>query len=469
MQNKLKRFFGFLGLFAALYSSAQTVVIKGQALYYKGEEIAAYSYKDLITYTPVKIGSCQVNDSGLFSITLPGIKTSQYLYLNINNLNGSVYISPGHTYHVIFPPPDTTHYQNPYTTHSIELSFLIKDSDNINNLIIDFNNQFDDFWEHCYLFFLKKEAPPHLDSFYVAMQHRYDSIHNPYFKGYIQYTVAEIGINILEGPKTLGNKYLLNKPILYHNYEYMNFFNDYFNNYVEQYALTKEGKDINGYVNNGDYKGIKDVLKINPLLASNDSLCELVLLKGLYEMYYSGTYKKGNIKIVLHQIATQSHIEEDRIIASDILQSFSKVVSGAESPDFALADTNGVVHSILDFRGRYLYLCFFKSSSEASQSELMVITSLYKKYGKKIYFVCISEDPKLSDLKDFLRQNKAFTWPFLYDDNGKILQKYNVKSLPEFFMIDPKGRFYLSPADSPSHGIELTFNKLLERKKSRER
>lgn len=467
--HKLKGIFAICFLWFAAHTVAQPVIIKGTAPTYSGQEITAYSYKDLITYAPIQIGSCQVDDSSHFSIKLPNIKTSQYIYLNINNEKGAMYISPGNTYHVIFPAPDTTQYENPYTMHLVELTFLINDSDNINNLVIDFNNQFEGFYDHCYIYYLRKQAQPHLDSFYVAMQRRYANVTNPYFKGYLQYTIAEMSINIMEGTKKLGDEYLKNKPVLYHNYEYMKFFNDYFNDYVEQYALSKDGADIDGYVAKDDYQGVKEVLKINPLLASNDSLCELVLIKGLGEMYYGGHYAKSNIKSLLHSIAMQSKIEEDKIIANDMLNSFSNVTRGAESPDFALKDVDGIVHSILDFRGRYLYLSFFKSNSEACKSELMVISSLYKKYGKKMYFVCIAEDPNISNLKDFLEKNKSYNWTFLYDDGGKLLQTYNVKALPEFFLIDPRGRFYLSPADSPSHGIELTFDKLLERKKKNNR
>ena len=170
--RKLKETFSILAVLISVWTSAQTVTITGTALSYKGKDIAAYSYKDLITYTPVKIGTSQVNDSGRFSIEIPGIKTSQYLYLSIDNLQGSIYVSPGYTYHVLFPAPDSSQYENSYTMHTIDLSFIINDSDNINSLIIDFNDHFDTFWRQCYSYFVRKQGPPHLDSFYVAMQHR---------------------------------------------------------------------------------------------------------------------------------------------------------------------------------------------------------------------------------------------------------------------------------------------------------
>ncbi len=94
--------------------NAQPVIIQGCATVFKNSKIEAYSYKDYITYTPVKLASVQTNDTGGFCITLPNIKRTGYLYLSISNLHGSIYVSPGNTYHIRFPAPDSTQYANPY-------------------------------------------------------------------------------------------------------------------------------------------------------------------------------------------------------------------------------------------------------------------------------------------------------------------------------------------------------------------
>ncbi len=102
------------------------------------------------------------------------------------------------------------------------------------------------------------------------------------------------------------------------------------------------------------------------------------LLKGLYELYhYSGEFSQNSIKGLIQTTQAQSKIDEDKIIAADMLSSFSDVVKGATSPDFALKDAKGNISGAVDFRGRYLYLCFFKSSSEACLGELNVMAALY--------------------------------------------------------------------------------------------
>jgi len=464
--------FSILFFFLLLNSSlltAQPVTISGHADTYKGKNIAAYTYKDFITMTPQMIGSTKVNDTGYFSITLPNIKTTQYIYLNIENLKGSIYVTPGTTYKVIFPPPDSIHYQNPFITHDVDLVFQALGAKDVNSMVIDYNEQWDLFWRKYYTYFVRKEATAVLDSFHLTMNQRYVDVKNDYFWAYLNYTLAETEINILVGQKTLANKYLKGKPVLYHNYEYMKFFNDYFKDFLEQYALSREsdGNEVNKFIGMRDYPNLMEVMKINPLLRSSDSLCELVLIKGLYEMYYSGDYTPENIKSILTTISLNSKIEESRTIARDMLETFSDVSTGAKAPEFTLKDITGEDNNIVDFRGKYLYIGFFKGSITECMSELEVISALRRQYGKKINFVCISEDDNIADLKKFLDDNKIFNWVFLYDDGHKVMNQYEVKILPEFFLIDPKGNFFRSPADAPSHGIQTTFDQVLAHSKSK--
>ncbi len=439
---------------------AQTATVEGYAPEYRGKTVYVSTFKDFITNTPEQLTTALITDSGKFKFDLSGLNHTTYVVLNIDNYKGDLYVVPGGYYRVAFPAPDSDHYHNQYVQQKADLDLYIDDTTEINNLIMDFNGQFEKFWVKNYQYFLRKQAPHYVDSFYKAMMVRYSKYNNPEFIGYVTYTLAEIGNNILEGEKTLGEKYLKGKPILYHNYQYMQFFNDYFKDYMRTDMYTREGGDIVKFIDKSDYADLVEVMKINHLLR-NDSLCELVILKGLYELYYSGGFDPESIKILVKQVATDTKIEEDKVIALDILAAFSGVIRGADAPDFALKDSKGEVSSILDYRGKFLYLAFFKTTSGASISQLEIMPALYKQYGKKINFVFICEDDNYSDLIDFLKKNKNLGWTFLYDERHKVMDQYDVKTLPEYFLISPQGKFFRSPADDPSHGIENTFNDIL--------
>lgn len=454
-------------LLLAHYANSQNVIIKGIAPFvYKGKTVTAFTFKDFITNTPLEIGSSKINDSGKFKMEISSIKKCSYAYLNIDNLNFTIYLNPGGEYHVIVPLPDTTHYQNPYINHIADLTFLFRDTNDFNNLIIDFNEQFDQFWANDYMYFVRKQSPPYIDSFYAAMKLCYAKTNNEFFKTYVLYTIAGLELNVMEGKKTLASKFIKNKPVLYDNKQYMDFFTDFFDGYVEHLADTRDGAGIYNLFEQADYKGLLELLKRDPLLSTNDTLCELVFLKGLNDMYENGNYQV-TIRTMLHNYILSSKIEPCRAIAIDMIESFSETATGNEVPGFALKDSKGVINSILDFRGKYLYLWFFKSNSNPCIREMEIIPELVKVYGKRVNFLAISEDDDFAAFSDFVSGNKSFTWTFLYDAGQQVLKKYDVKALPEYFLISPQGQFVYNPADSPSHGIQLKLDELIPPAKKR--
>ncbi len=76
---------------------------------------------------------------------------------------------------------------------------------------MDFNHHYDAFYNQYYTYILRKQGARFLDTFYLQMQNFYSEVHNSYFDAYMRYSVAETGINILEGTKTLGKKFLRHK------------------------------------------------------------------------------------------------------------------------------------------------------------------------------------------------------------------------------------------------------------------
>jgi peroxiredoxin len=454
----------FIFLFISFPVFAQQTLIKGLAKAYRGKIVTLNTYKDFITCTPLELGSERVDDSGRFTLNVKNINSCTYAYLNIDNLKATIYLEPGREYHVAFPAPDSLNYHNPLVSQTVDLTFLFHDTTDINCLMIDFNERFDAFWTNHYQYFVKKEATPYLDSFKTAMQNHYTHLQNNCFNESYQYAIADIAFNIMEGRKTLASKFLANKPVLYDNNDYMQFFYEYYDGYMEKLAAKKEGAAIYTYLDTPDYSKLMEILKSDIALSSNDSLRELVLLKGLYEFYYSGEVNVANIKSLLGNISNNSIFTKNKIIANDMLDQIAQSSGGNTAPDFALKDDKGTINSILDFRGKYLYLWFFRTTGNAALMQMDVVPLLLKKYGKKINFVAISEDKNYSDLLDFLKKNKSFNWTFLFDEGQKTLKDYNVKSLPEYMLIDPKGKIILCPADDPSHGIQNVFDNLLVHK-----
>lgn len=449
-------------LLLSFLSQAQNVVIKGSAKSYEYKEIGVWINNDYISNSQKQLTYSVIDSLGNFTLEFNS-KDIQYITLKVEKNISNMYIEPKGNYEVIFMPPDSTTYQNPNLEHDVKLSIKLKSKTEINSLTMDYDNRFDEFLGVTYL---RIKSQVKIDSFKLAMKDFYSTVNNPYFKNYITYSIASLEQRTKMPEKKLFTEYLANKPILYSNPEYMLFFNDFYKQKVQDFSMTKLGAPLLFQVNDrGSFAGALEVLKRNEFL-QNDTLRELVLIKGLYESYYDNSFKRPSIVAVLQQIVQETKIEEDKRIAQNILNSFSKLKKGAQAPFFELPDKTGATHSLDDIRtNKYVYLMFYDINCTACQQQMKIIPSLIKTYGERVSFVSISVDKTNAEMKNFMLKNPKYTWLFLSDNSlGKLKSDYEIKSLPTYFLIDPDGKFIQVPASSPDEDIDRALYDIVKPK-----
>ena len=437
---------------------AQNVQIKGTAKTYENKEIGVWVNNDHISNTQKLLTYSDIDSAGNFVLEF-NTKEIQYITLKIEKSITSMYVSPSEKYEVMVMPPDSTTYQNPNIEHDVKLSIKLHSKTEINTLTMDYDRRFDDFLSVDYKSFVSRVPLPKIDSFKVAMYGFYSPVNNSYFIAYVVYTIAALEEKAKASEKKLFDDYLNGKPILYDHPEYMNFFNAFFKQKLQTFVMSKEGNPLYFQINDrGSFSGALDVLKRDKYL-QNDTLRELVLLKGLYESYYDGSFKKQSIVAMLQQFVDESKILEHQRIALNILNSFSKLKVGSAAPFFELPDKTGLTHSLDELRTKkYVYVMFFDVGCTSCLQQMKVIPSLKKQYGERITFVSISTDKSNFSLKNFCDKNPKYDWTFLYDNtNGKLKTNYEIRSLPTYFLIDPDGKFVQVPADSPDEDIDRVF------------
>ena len=290
-----------------LSSWSQVTIIKGKAFGYESRKVIAYTYDDFISFTERELGDATVDDSSNFDLRFK-VKDTQHIFLKLDQQKASMYCEPGKTYFVRFHPKDSSRYINENVEVNADLSFLINDTTELNALIIDYNIQFDKFWLANYQYFVKKRAHHKIDTFRIALNERYAQIENDYFHTFLDYSIASLKESVFESRTKLAKEYLIDQAVQHSNYEYMQFFNTYFKLYLKKIATNNDSlfELINFRPN---YFLLKEILKEDPLL-KDDVLRELLLIKGLYELYFSAEYNQANILNLLEAIALKSEIEE---------------------------------------------------------------------------------------------------------------------------------------------------------------
>lgn len=461
----MQKLFYLLFLFIITTSHAQNVVIKGLAKNYAYKEIGVWLNNDYISNTQKQLTYSVIDSAGNFLLEFNS-KEIQYVTLKVEKNISSLYIEPDGNYEVLLFPPDSTTYQNPNLEHDVKLSIKLKSKTEINALTMDYDKRFDDFLTADYIAFLKRTPQAKIDSFKLAMKEFYSTVNNAYFKDYITYTIASIEQNTKVSEKKLVTDYITGKPILYNNPEYMNFFNAFFKQRLQDFMMTKTGGPAAFQISDrGSFAGTIELLKRDPLL-QNDTIREMVLIKGLYESYYDNSFKRPGIISVLQQLTEESIIAEHKKIARNILNSFSKLKPGGKAPFFELPDKTGATHSLDELRTKkYVYVMFYNSTCSSCQQQMKIIPSLIKTYGERITFVSISTDKTNADLKNFQIKNPKYSWLFLYDNSlGKLKSDYEIRSMPAYFLIDPEGRFIQVPAESPDEDIDRAFYDIVKPK-----
>jgi thiol-disulfide isomerase/thioredoxin len=444
----------------SFFSHSQEIIINGDAPDFKGKEIGVYVYDDLISNREVQKETAVVDENGRFSFSFP-LSETQKIFLQIGKQRSSLFVEPGKQYKVFVPPSDSTKYVNPNVANEVGLYVLDNDSLELNNLIIAFNGKVNEFWMNNYTLFVRNLGRTKLDSFTRATIKNYSTVKNDYFKEHIEYSLWSLVYGASQGKKNPEEKYFVGKPILYHNDEYMNLFNDIFKQYIQKAAYDKNGGGlVDLIVRKAPLEKVMEALLIyNPNLKS-DSLRELVLLKGLPDLYYMPEFNRESVIALLEQVVQKSKIEEDKKIASNIISSFSKLSAGKPAPNFTLVDRNGKQVSLSDFKGKYVYLDFWATWCTPCLQEMKVVPELHKAYHDKIVFVSISIDEDIEKMKKFLEKNPKYEWTFLYSGKSKLSEEYEIRTVPSYFLIGPDGNFVDSPAERPSGTIEDRFIKV---------
>lgn len=448
-------------------SNAQNITIKGQAhVSHIGKEVILYDYSDYITYTRTKEYADTVDANGFFELKYHSDITKPVL-ISINNLVGKLYIQPKYVYGISFPGKDSTTNNQEGTETLVDIGVFGKDSTELNASIIAFNQEYNNlFISRQGVYLSPSKMNLLLDSFATACGNKYKNNKNQYFKKYIDYSFAGFFSNTSRSKTLLYKQFIENRPILYDNFEYMEFFNTHFKGYLKAYASTKNGGNIYNSINAyADYKDLWNQFKGDKSIKS-DSLRELLLLKGLIDFYYSPDFDKQRVQSVLEQLYQQTNIVQHKKIALNFLQGIYKLQAGANAPDFIAIDKAEHNFVLSNLKGKYIYLNFFSTQSEISLKEMQKIIDLKKKFNDKVQFVSVCLDDSVKTYKAYLKANPKQDWIILHQrDNSTAKQAYNIKTLSGFFLISPQMQLVQSPALAPSEGIEYKFNALFKPKR----
>jgi len=135
---------------------------------------------------------------------------------------------------------------------------------------------------------------------------------------------------------------------------------------------------------------------------------------------------------------------------------------GSVAPDFKGVDSNGVEHSLSEYRGKFVVLEWANKGCPYEQKHYLSgnMESLQKQWTGKgvVWLSIISSAPgqqgyvSPAEENDYLKTMKASPTAALLDPKGAIGHLYDAKTTPHMFVIDPTGKIVYQGAidDKPT-------------------
>jgi hypothetical protein len=126
------------------------------------------------------------------------------------------------------------------------------------------------------------------------------------------------------------------------------------------------------------------------------------------------------------------------------------VAPGSPAPDFKGTDSNGVQHSLSEYRGKYVVLEWANKGCPFEQKHYLSgnMENLQKEWTAKgvIWLSVISSAPgtqgyvTAAEENEYIKSLHVASTAVLLDPTGAIGHLYSAKTTPHMFVIDPTGK-----------------------------
>lgn len=458
----------------SLSGLTQEIIIHGRAPGFVGKHVHLHKYTDYLSQAYDKVDHSIVEENGTFELRATVDEITE-TFIQIQDKSGELYLDPATSdYYVYFPSPEQ---RDHYRGKNALLVLDSLDQHDINTLIVDYETRLDYFlhwgtydekndstWNLAKIV-MSPEGLELLTKFKRECKKEYQDVENEFFHDYVQYSIAGYeqfsgGLEYMEFNKAaIFNSYLKDDLILYNNPSYMYFLFDFYEkpfNMLGRASSVVVSDIING---EASYTKLLALLGEQHYL-KHPQICEIVMMKGILEEYHSGEYYKPNLAHILDSVSMVSQYEENRLIAKNLRHLLTRLEPGYRAPDFKLITEDQDTLTLDSLKGKYVYLDFFHTESTPALAEKLLMPDLKEKYGKYIEFVSISLDEDATALTAFLKKNPKYDWHFAhYQGDVNLLDQYDIRSLPSYFLIGPDGRMIDANALRPaplSPGAEYT-------------
>jgi thiol-disulfide isomerase/thioredoxin len=489
MQTRKMRkvFFVFVGVFIFYFQSlAAYSVIEGKAPGGAGLQIRLYEYEDFISYKEKLVAVAQIDSSCKFSFKLKIYENEvKMLFFRIMYFQTVKFFLPANvTYELEI---DSFYYRDPLRIFipilsSIELPVRIKNADekDINTLVGALQTTYEKYVTTVlaegrdlkYNLSFQRPSPSVVKQLADSLVYFFGQYENPYFKNFFTYTLAQFYLVTQYANKTqLYREFLYNKPFLYNNLAYIQFFTSMYDNYILTESKAIRMQDLNEHIHRKvNFLALLDSLGRDTLL-KNEVIREMALILNAKKWYSSRTlyFNQDSILKLLEQEKKHTRFDLHAMIIDNLLFMLTRYRSGQPVPNFQFLSLDKKPFSTDSLRGKYTYLIFFTTWSKACLQHLKVAEEIQKKWKDSLQVIPVSVDLEPISVHFFAREKKLNLTFYHFNGDYVGLEKLSVVSYPQCIFIDKNTRFIQHVALCPAEGFDAFLTSFFEKRKPKEK
>nr|WP_321450333.1 TlpA disulfide reductase family protein [uncultured Carboxylicivirga sp.] len=445
----------------------QSVVLKGNAPEYANLSLVLETTVNPISDEKQSLLVIEVDKKGNFNETLD-LDRITFATLDVGRYRGNIYLEPGKTYELVLPPfqprTDAERFNPFFIPEDVIIGIANEDAQQLNKNITEFDASLKSLYDKNAVKIFSRGDVRKANSIITKLDSLYPSAEGSYFYRYKQYAYADLKFLAFKRQK----RHVMEDVFTKHDVDiFMPSFqialNTVFKDFFTSYLTSSKGDSLRKAFNSRvGFDTLSSILQTDPLF-ENPELAEVVLMKGMYDAFYSGRYNEGRIINLYNEAEKEGYNETVRELAIGLHERVMRLRPGTQAPGFTLYRLDGKEKSLNDYIGHFVYLSFIHTENHACKQDLQLLDVISKRMKRDVKLVTIILDEDPTNAINMVKENK-YKWDFLhYALMPKVVLDYNIKALPVYYVIDPNGKLILSPSPAPGESFGPIFQEAVRK------